>query len=45
MDGKRTPSWVRKQARLGKIKTTARRPWVIPASEAERFRGNVSRAA
>ena len=33
----RDPAWVRKQCRLGKIKTVARRPYLIPRSEAERF--------
>lgn len=38
LDGKRKPAWVRKECRLRRIRTVARRPFVIPSSEAERFR-------
>ena len=37
--GKRKPEWVRKQCRLGKIKTTGKRPFMIPQAEAVRFIG------
>ena len=37
LDGKRSPKWVRKQCRLRKIITVAKRPYLIPHSEAARF--------
>ena len=39
LNGKRKPEWVRKQCRLGKIKVTAKRPFLIPQSEAVKFIG------
>lgn len=37
MGGNRKPAWVRKQCRLGRVKAVARRPFLIPQSEALRF--------
>ena len=35
--GKRTVEWVQDQCRAKKIKTVAKRPYLIPRIEAERF--------
>jgi|GEM_PF-2195873 len=35
--GKRTEEWVQDQCRTKKIKTVARKPYLIPQSEAARF--------
>lgn len=37
LSGNRLPAWVRKQCRLGRIKSVARHPYLIPQSEAVRF--------
>jgi hypothetical protein len=39
LQGKRSVAWVQDQCRWKRIKTVARKPWIIPGSEARRFCG------
>lgn len=37
LGGHRSQKWVREQCRIRRIASVARRPWLIPQSEARRF--------